>query len=195
MIKLIAIGGEPGSGKTTLMRAIIKQLRGLAFCMVFDKLLVYNEYPRLDLALIGDYSDPAQTFAGTDRLSMAVQPKFLEYLRLENLRAAHDSTYHRTVLFEGDRLFNKSVFEFCLQHGIPFEIVRLVTSPETRQKRCALRNSNQNPTFLKSRITKVESVCSRFSDYLTTFWFDTYDHPPDVLASKLIKQFNLNPKT
>ena len=92
--KLIAIGGSPGTGKTTLMR---KFMEGKTWIECQPAKLVtamYNE--ELDLYILGKYAE-GETFAGTDRLSMAVQPEVQAWIQ----------THNCNVLFEGDRIFNQ----------------------------------------------------------------------------------------
>ena len=71
MRKIVAVGGQPGTGKTTLFR---KYMESKSWKTVEPAKLVsamYNE--ELDLYILGKYQE-GETFAGTDRLSMAVQP-------------------------------------------------------------------------------------------------------------------------
>jgi len=67
-MKVIAIGGEPGSGKSTLMKEIISKYNWLK---VYDevKLVPYLQYDCN--YILGKYDD-GETFSGTDRMSMAV---------------------------------------------------------------------------------------------------------------------------
>ena len=73
------IGGEPCSGKSTLVKEIIKQEKINKY-FEYDKIL--KGYYNKDYIVLGLYED--STFPGTDRLSMAVQPKFIKYLE-ENI--------------------------------------------------------------------------------------------------------------
>jgi hypothetical protein len=82
-------------------------------------------------------------------LSMAVQPKAQEWI----------NTCSSNVVFEGDRLFNKSFLEFLLT--IPeaeLFILYLSASQETLKSRYAQRGSNQSPEFIKGRETKYTNL-------------------------------------
>ena len=98
MAKVIAIGGVPATGKTTMMRRIIKDLMPLS---TFKYKLVNGLYNRKkNIYIIGIYNE--ELFSGTDKLSMAVQPSFVELVR---------KVQGGKFIFEGDRLFNQSLFD------------------------------------------------------------------------------------
>lgn len=149
-MKIIFIIGEPGSGKTTLMRRFMEEVGG------FEP--HFKEYPLIDyhrsgdIFVLGKYEE-GELFAGTDRLSMACQPnavKFLSELRDESV-----------VLIEGDRLGNRSFIEDCFSK-YPTLIVYLKTSSDTREQRFSERGSDQNEQFLRSRETKLKNLRSNF---------------------------------
>ena len=102
--KLIAVGGQPGTGKTTLFR---KFMEGKTWIEVEPAKLVSAMYNvEMDLYILGKYQE-GETFAGTDRLSMAVQPELQKWIQ----------THNCNILFEGDRVFNQSFLEFAM--GLP----------------------------------------------------------------------------
>ena len=77
MRKLIAVGGCPGTGKTTLFR---KFMEAHTWEKVEPKKLLPSLYCKdLDLYVLGKYED-GETFAGTDRLGMNVQPVAQEFV-------------------------------------------------------------------------------------------------------------------
>jgi molybdopterin-guanine dinucleotide biosynthesis protein len=92
-MQVIAIGGEPGSGKTTLMKRLVEHFKVQPHYTEV-KLVPYLQNG--NIYVLGKYEDD-QVFAGTDRMSMAVQPEAIKFLA--TLPA--DSV----VLYEGDRLF------------------------------------------------------------------------------------------
>ena len=101
--RIIAIGGEPATGKTTLMRRIIKHYGKFN---TFKSGLVQGMYNKeKQLYIIGVYD--SSLFSGTDKLSMAVQPHFI--------RMIHKQLQDATIVFEGDRLFNQSLFDVVEQ--------------------------------------------------------------------------------
>lgn len=156
-MNVIAIGGVPASGKTTLMRTILAYLdeRGMGLVTNVGKLLWMHEYPELNAVVLGRY-DEAGTFAGTDKLSMAVQP-----VALTELRRAAAVRRNTLVLFEGDRLFNLS-FLNKLAEFASVRAVALLVSDAVADERCRARGSEQSTTFRTGRVTKVANIRARF---------------------------------
>lgn len=157
--QFIAICGEPGTGKTTLMRRLIE---GFIPGVEFESGLVRGVYfEKRKIILLGVYRDD-EVFAGTDRLSMAVQPQVITWLKRIN---DHSSYSNHTVVFEGDRLSSKKLFDAIRDYGIRREIFFLKVSEEERKRRYVLRGSNQAETFLRGRITKVENLSKAYPHY------------------------------
>ena len=169
--KIIAVGGQPGTGKTTLFR---KFMDGRHWIETNPADLVYAMYnEELDLYILGKYQE-GETFAGTDRLSMAVQPKLQEWVANNNCN----------ILFEGDRVFNQSFLEFCM--GLPetdLQVVYLKTDKETLQQRYLDRGSDQSEKFLKGRETKYNNLLSNFElmSYITEFENSNLDQQEVIL--------------
>ena len=170
--KLIAIGGSPGTGKTTLMR---KFMEGKTWIECQPAKLVtamYNE--ELALYILGKYAE-GETFAGTDRLSMAVQPEVQAWIQ----------THNCNVLFEGDRIFNQSFLEFAM--GLPntdLQVVFLSAPKTVLEQRYKDRGSDQSEQFLRGRETKYSNLQSNFElmPYITEFANTTYEEQAKVLA-------------
>ena len=99
-MKSIVIGGVPATGKTTLMRFFLELFssrRPVKHGLVYGYLLQGN------ILVVGKY-EQEQVFAGTDRLSMAVQPDFDIVLESRQYN----------LMFEGDRLFiEKNLQKLC----------------------------------------------------------------------------------
>lgn len=161
MRKIVGIGGEPATGKTTLMRAVIDSLDGLnAFQpWVFKKLRGEINHSQRVL-ILGLYSG-RETFAGTDRLSMAVMPDAIEFLRTATGSAAWDGW---AVLFEGDRLFSSAFIAECFR-AAPTSLFLLMTDDDERDRRHRLRGDTQSESWLKGRATKVAKI---FNSYKVT---------------------------
>tara|TARA_R100000654_G_scaffold15890_1_gene33696 strand:+ start:484 stop:936 length:453 start_codon:yes stop_codon:yes gene_type:complete len=121
------------------MRKLIKKL--LPFKTVRYGLVraLYNA--ERNLYIIGIYDN--STFSGTDKLSMAVQPDFINFT---NKTGA-------TILFEGDRLFNQSLFD-----KVNCEKIVIQTTDETKEARHKKRNDSQSEQFKKSKKTKIQNI-------------------------------------
>ena len=157
--KLLAVGGVPATGKTTLMRQFMNEFKDWKPTEMFPK--VHGHYNREnDIYVLGKYTD-GDLFAGTDKLSMAVQPKMLRYLKI--VRGVK-------IVFEGDRLFTKSFLEeVALDEGIEMRVMVLEVPPKTVTERHISRNDSQSEKFIKGRETKVNNIlnsniaCDRIS--------------------------------
>lgn len=157
-MKVIAIGGEPGSGKTTLMKEVLAAKEWTKKYDAF-KLVPYLQHE--NCYILGKY-DEGEVFSGTDRMSMAVQPeaiKFLASLSPESI-----------VVYEGDRLFTASFLEHCVDN-YDCEIVYLETDKSTRAERYKERGSNQNETWLQGRETKISNIMSNMALMFNTVKF------------------------
>lgn len=149
MKKIIALGGRPGCGKTTIMRAILSRYHS-------DKIepargLPCHYIPALNTAVLGVY-DTTELFAGTDKLSMSIQPAAEKYAR--------DASCN--LLFEGDRLYNFSFLSYlktipeCALHAVFLDV-----RDEILTERRTNRGSNQSQTFLRGRATKYHNILQR----------------------------------
>lgn len=170
--KLIAVGGSPGTGKTTLFR---KFMENKEWIQVEPAKLISAMYnPQLDLYILGKYEE-GETFAGTDRLSMAVQPPMQEWI------ASHNCN----ILFEGDRIFNQSFLEFAM--GLPntdLQVVILTAPKDLLEQRYKDRGSEQSEQFLRGRETKYSKIQANFElmPYITEFKNTNLEEQGKVLA-------------
>lgn len=170
--KLIAVGGSPGTGKTTLFRAYME---GKNFQPIEPAKLVSANYePQRDLYILGKYEE-GEVFAGTDRLSMACQPAIQEWI------ASHNCN----VLFEGDRIFNQSFLEFAMNlPDTELHIIFLNAPKNVLEQRYQDRGSEQSEQFLKGRETKYSNLLANFDlmPYVTEFANTNYDEQAKVLT-------------
>ena len=147
-LKCLAIGGEPATGKTTLMKTIYAEFFE-PVSMRFG--LVSGHYEKKNnLALMGIYSGWTQTdqkFEGTDRLSMAVNKDFLTYMERKQ----------RNILFEGDRLFSLNNLR-AINNLYHLRVIILKQDENTLEQRHKNRGDTQSEKFLKGRKTKVGNI-------------------------------------
>ena len=152
MKKVVAIGGVPGTGKTLLVRELMRQY-GEWFPETVANLVLTESNPKHGLRILGRY-EPDNTFAGTDRLSMAVQPMALEWVK----------SCDENVLFEGDRLFNGSFLNSLLALAdVELFIIYLSVPEPILQERYKQRGSNQSDQFIKGRETKYSRLKQEMS--------------------------------
>tara|TARA_R110001592_G_scaffold222996_3_gene478373 strand:+ start:1082 stop:1642 length:561 start_codon:yes stop_codon:yes gene_type:complete len=153
MNKLTIIGGEPCTGKSTLMNQIIKK-ENINKSFEYKKILKGHQND--EIIVIGLYEN--QLFDGTDRLSMAVQPVFIEFLK------EHRTKKH--IILEGDRLFKKSLFDYILQEDIFFRLIILDCSEESKKFRHINRKDNQSQSWLDSKKTTIQNIKNKYSHNL-----------------------------
>jgi len=148
-MRIIAVGGEPGSGKSTLMWKLINHYQPKPMYEAY-KLVPYLQ--KDNIYFLGKYEE-GEVFSGTDRMSMAVQPEAIKFLNTLD--------EHSIVLYEGDRLFTSSFLEDCAAK-YSLEIIYLSTLKEVRTARYAERGSNQNETWLRGRESKIGNILTNF---------------------------------
>lgn len=172
MRKLVAVGGQPGTGKTTLFR---KFMENHTWQRVEPKKMLPALYCKeLDLYVLGKYED-GETFAGTDRLSMAVQP----------IAQCFVTETKSNILFEGDRIFNQSFLEFSMKlPDTDLQVVYLKAPKDILQARYKERGSDQSEQFLKGRETKYSNILANFElmPYITEFSNTNLEEQEKVFA-------------
>ena len=158
-MKVIAIGGEPGAGKSTLMKRVIEHFQ------MEPKYDAYKLVPYLlkdNIYILGKYEE-GQTFSGTDRMSMAVQPEAIKFLKT--------LPSNSVVLYEGDRLFTASFLEHC-NENYDTQIIYLKTNKEVRTERYKERGSNQDETWLRGRESKIANILTNMTLMFITETFE-----------------------
>lgn len=155
-MKVFYLIGLPGCGKSTVMKGLMEQLgkewRQERVTDLLDVHLSRND----NYCILGKYEE-GETFSGTDRLSMAVAPKAIEWIK---------NKPYNVIYGEGDRLNNKGFFEAC---GDDLTIVHLTVSDEERQRRYEERGSNQPEKFIQTVRTKVKNIVEEFGPKQTLF--------------------------
>jgi hypothetical protein len=166
---IIAIGGEPAVGKTTLVREFFQDKSPW---LQFKYKKLYGHYNKeLHLVILGLYS-AKEVFSGTDKLSMAVQPDFEEFIDKNQEWKKHNKSYN--ILFEGDRLFNLKTIkkvENCMDLKV------FIIESNNTISRHKDRNDNQTEKFIKGRKTKINNIKNYLQDRYETL---TNDKMEDV---------------
>ena len=170
--KVLAINGLPATGKSTLMKAFLKDT-GKWQSMKPGKGLkaLYNK--ELDCYILGEYVD-GEDFPGTDRLDMAVQPVALSFL----------TKIKSNVIFEGDRLFNFSFLEALDELGVSIQIIEMVASEAVLKARHKKRKDNQPEQFIRAKRTKIRNICGSptFFSRVKTMENNTDDNQSEIIA-------------
>ena len=179
MKNIIAVGGEPATGKTTLMWRIIDSATDWQKIEP-KKTLSAIRSESLNLTILGKY-DRSEQFAGTDRLSMSVQPSATEFIK--------EATGN--ILFEGDRLFNRKFIDAIISCACPFSLVYIETCSNELHNRHVSRKDTQTETFLKSRQTKYSNIVRSLDlmDVIHTFKNDNMEDQKiiyDFIRSKFV---------
>ena len=183
MVKIIAIGGVAGTGKTKIIQDFIKKSKDWKVSKP-EKTLdsIYSE--KMNCFVLGKY-DPfyeGEGYAqGTDRLSMSVQPHAKKFFK--NLNS--------NCIFEGDRLYNQKMLEFLLNetnHECLFQI--LDCKSDMLIQRYRKRNSEQSAKFIQGRFTKYNNIIRNMKSNITIVKNETESDSKKI--SKIINNFILN---
>lgn len=147
MKKAVFLVGVPGTGKTTTTVTLMSALPEYTSSVSGIKMIPWVELNRRDgqsWRFLGVFGGRGYA-QGTDRMSMGVQPHFVEFAR----------TNDTNLFIEGDRLCNAGSIEACLAYRYSVHVVELTADAGVRQQRYQLRGSAQSETFIKGRVTKL----------------------------------------
>lgn len=140
---VIGIGGEPASGKSTVVESFFKDIDDWKG---FKYKTMKGYYSKThNLYLLGVYN--GALFQGTDKLSMRVAGDL--YTFVEKIEPAR-------ILFEGDRLFSKKVFETL--EGLDCKTEKIILWTSKQAERIIERGSEQTEQFKKAKKTKVQNM-------------------------------------
>lgn len=159
-MKVIYLIGLPGCGKSTVMKEYMSRFDNWVADRPVDLLDSHvsslSYLAPVNVRVLGKYEE-GETFSGTDRLSMAVSPKAIEFLNTKP---------EELIVGEGDRLNNKGFFNAC---GDDLTIIHLTVSDEERERRYKERGSDQSDKFIQTVRTKVTNIVEEFGDKNTLF--------------------------
>ena len=160
---LMYLIGEPGIGKTTLMRALTKDHPYEEAAQPFAHKVYDNG--------VWELGRDREDFGGTDALAMDVQPDVLQFM---------ESIHPRYVMAEGDRLANKGFFTEMRRLGYTLHVYHLTGEGLATQRRLA-RGSKQNETWIKGRRTKSKALAE---------WLDAEEIYPTLDATVYVGLLN-----
>ena len=152
-MKLIYLIGIPGTGKSTIMKEFMKTQGEWTHDRPIDLL---DTHVAGRVRVLGKYSEE-ETFSGTDRLSMAVAPKAVEWIL---------DKPDEFIIGEGDRLNNAGFFTAA---GDDLTIIHLTVSDAERERRYRQRGSDQSEKFIQTTRTKCKNILEKFGDQHTLF--------------------------
>jgi broad-specificity NMP kinase len=171
MRKIIAVGGVPGTGKTSLFRKFLELHTWEKVEPI--KLLSALYCKELNLYVFGKYEE-GEVFAGTDKLSMACQTNVTEFVK--------SSTSN--IIFEGDRLTNTKFYTMLMElPETELKVIILEANQTTLNQRYKDRGSEQSETFLRGRETKIENILRNFEirEYTESFKNESLEDQTGIL--------------
>lgn len=148
MMTVCYVLGPPGVGKTTATRLLLEETREL---IAKPK---WTVGPKIVAA--GHYS--GATFDGADTVPYNGVNDCLQYWE-DNLMATHEVTF-----LDGDRFSHAKTKLYFETRAERVCAVILKATDEHLQRRRDGRGSNQNPTWLKGRVTKALRFFDLFQD-------------------------------
>lgn len=166
---LLYIVGQPGSGKSTLVAALLDGLLGEVTTMPFAHTVWAN-----DAVVVCELGRRRDSFSGTDALSMSVQPKAIQFL------ADHPFDY---VLAEGDRLATNGFLLGAREVGYAVDVVYLAVSSAVAEHRRASRAAElgsqpQDAAWIAGRVSKARKLAEAWGAHV----LDADRPPAEVLA-------------
>jgi hypothetical protein len=175
MNTLVYIFGQPGAGKTTLMRAVCTGASSLYEADTPIKHRGFARKPGMFVVLGAD----AYPFGGTDTLSYTAVSSAEKWLESLSLCAAGG-----LVFAEGDRLANDRFFDAARKHYRLVPIYLDCTERDATARRSARAMKHglplQSDTWVKGRATKHANLAARQAG---TVFLDAQKTPDELAAT------------
>jgi hypothetical protein len=150
---ILAIGGPPASGKTTLMQQIFALADDWSDRTQPVKLLDGYYSKKLNTWILGVYEDSVGTFQGTDKLSKSVPPQLVKFVR-------DNASKPVNILFEGANVVTAKTLGEVIDCDVNFALLRLMVAGSLKQSRHKSRGDKQNDQFKKAKETQIENVAT-----------------------------------
>lgn len=162
-MKFILIVGACGSGKTWIMKQLVKDLK----LNTLGKVGMFYFHRNEKVIVLGKYD--GSTFEGSDKLSMAVMrdlPAFQKYVK-----GTEKERGHQVVVCEGDRFTNSTFID-----GVKPIIIKIMDDGKKGRKK---RKSNQTERQIKSIQTRIDKITN--AKYVVLDSKVAYDTIKDVI--------------
>lgn len=155
-MKTVIYIGEPGTGKSTLMREKLADLRATEQDeFVKECGISYHIFREQKTIILGQYEDGV-VFCGSDRWSKSAPPKFRQWI------TDNQEVYNGwTIYGEGERISNNPTLTH-LQQETEFNLICLKVSDEELERRRQARNNTQNESWMKGMRTRIVNLCNSF---------------------------------
>ena len=147
---VIAVGGPPASGKTTLMKRILDSADDWVRATP-HKLIEGHFSKTRNTWIIGVYDQDGGIFQGTDKLSKAVGPALVSFVR-------KNANSPINILFEGNNVVVSKTLREIVECDVNFVLLRLMVAKSLKKARHSLRGDSQSQTFLKAKETAIANV-------------------------------------
>lgn len=156
---LLYLIGIPGSGKSSIMRALLSQGHYTRWQQASEPCPhIIHQHPAEGLGsetgggwphILVELGVQRSSFPGTDGLRMDIMPEALKFLEVNP---------HPVVVAEGDRLSSVKFFKAARDNGYEVHIIWIDMPEEIAAARRELRGSHQHPSWVKGRVTKVHRL-------------------------------------
>lgn len=150
---VLAIGGPPASGKTSIMKQVFDLTDDWSDRVQPIKLLDGYYSKQLNTWILGVYEDSIGTFQGTDKLSKSVPPQLVKFI-------SDNANKPVNILFEGANVVTSKTLGEIIDCDVNFILMRLMVANSLKQSRHKTRGDKQNEQFKKAKETQIENVAN-----------------------------------